>query len=871
MNNDKEILKQIKKNSSKFENYNKTKLDYFFSSISNGQISDLIKSIPLFFDINQPRLPGYINSDQIPVGVSGYNASGMTMELARKMNPSLTMTKDKNATPFVQMIALMGSVGTIAFSDKSDFDFWICYNQLDYDNESIKLFRSKCRKIEEWIAEEYNVEVHFFLNEITNVRNNIFDGESEESLLGPSLGQQLKEEFLRSSIIICGGIPFWWAVPVQCDDLTYNKWLEEINKTSLGEIYIDLGNIHEIIMKDFLMAALFQILKSLGSPFKSVIKLGLLARYLHNRDENPFISSLIKSNIHEGKKDKESFDAYQIMFKLVYDYYNIIKKDNNTAEIVRTSFYLKLDAKLSKFTASKDETDFPEKIERVLKYTKEWDWPESKIEKMDGFENWDIESVNKLLMETKRFILNEYKKILEFITTNKIFHGLDNETLKGITNKIYSHFTIADNKIDNSLTFKTYPPEKFLSIDYILDKGEENWFLHKKAIERSQSIKNIIRKEKNLFSIIVWISLNGLFQNNFTRLDISSGLHSVDPKFIMELIIDLSLHFNIKKVEFRNSYFIQDAFPVISYIIFNPYTQYSKKVDDIIFLYHNSWGETLFESFKSIDDVPQIILKILNGAIVTGLDFNSALRILSSYPFHASKVYKRIKLVIEEIYSFFIGQKTNERKRYITLFNNKFFVFTSKLLKGKTIITLQQFNAELQMLYGISYNKGLMLNIKVDQSIPELNHLKTITENSKAGIIQIYFILVNKYHYYFVSDERGSIVFYRKETNSFEEYLTRLYLFAKNTVDIVIEYNEKATSLDDSKKVEMYKIERDIDLNCALIEIDPEMDSVIYRTGKKIIPLKLSIYLLDDGEIGYRFLLPDGEYSEIYNKNDIQD
>ena len=115
MDSDNSILNKIKENYNKFEQYNKIKLDNLYSSISSEEIADIIKSIPLFFDINQPRLPGYISSDKMPLGVSGYSASGRTMELARKMNPSLTMTKENSNVPFVQMVALMGSVGTIAF------------------------------------------------------------------------------------------------------------------------------------------------------------------------------------------------------------------------------------------------------------------------------------------------------------------------------------------------------------------------------------------------------------------------------------------------------------------------------------------------------------------------------------------------------------------------------------------------------------------------------------------------------------------------------------------------------------------------------------------------------------------------------------
>jgi hypothetical protein len=39
---------------------------------------------------------------------------------------------------------------------------------------------------------------------------------------------------------------------------------------------------------------------------------------------------------------------------------------------------------------------------------------------------------------------------------------------------------------------------------------------------------------------------------------------------------------------------------------------------------------------------------------------------------------------------------------------------------------------------------------------------------------------------------------------------------------------------------------------------------------EKSFPVSLSLHLLDNGEVGYRFTLPDGGYSEIFSRAEIE-
>ncbi|MFC1669153.1 class I adenylate cyclase [Spirochaetota bacterium] len=867
--NDKKIIAGINSNVDKFLLYNKLKLDNLNSTISNPRIIEILESIPLFLNYNQPELPGFVDSEKMPTGIVDFSPSNKAMNQLRERNPSLTFPKKLEGEPFVQMFAVMGSPGTIAFTDKSDYDFWVCYDSKTYDTESVKLFKAKCTQIEDWLANKYNMEAHFFINEIGKVKNNIFDEDEKESLAGQSLGQLLKEEFFRSSIVLNGKIPFWWVVPSGSDNKTYSTLLNIINKSAISERFIDLGNVYDLNMKDFLLAALFQILKSLGNPFKSIIKLGLLDRYL-NKQENPFICNLIKKNIHSDKLDVESVDAYLIMFNQIYDYYWDVG-DDKSADIVKKSFYLKLDLKLSKFLSVKEDETLPHKVAKIMEYTSKWEWSQETIKEMDSFESWDIESVNNLMTNTKKYILGVYKNILSNIASKKIFQDLDQNRIKGITNRIYSHFAPAANKIDNTLSFKSFPPEKLIKIESVRDKNnKEIWILSKRVITKAHSTNLIIHKETSLIGIMVWISLNGVFQKDYTRLEISSGLYPVDPNFIKELIWDLSVYFKYKKLDLHTNYFFNNSIPLVGFIIINPFSKYSNDIDDIVFLFHNSWGETRYKIFKSEVEIPQIALSVLNAGIVGNMDYNTCVGITSSLPFRSSKDFLKIKTFLIDIYSFLVEEESDDSRKFVSIFGGNYFVFSKEKKISKTIINLKSFKTDMQMLYSISYNHGIKNKVMFDTSLSEFNYLNEIMKNFKEDKIQIYYEEGKRYCHFYISDERGSLITCRKNANSFSNYLLRLYFFAKNVAKQVIEFNPETTLNKDGPNVEVYKLERRGKLINQIDKIDNEVEYKLKVQEEKIVPFKLAIDLLENGELGYKIQLPDGGLSSTFNLEGVK-
>jgi len=246
-----EIRASIKKYKNSFIKYNSAKLTSLNASLADPELIHLFNYIPFLLTVNQPEFPGYVKECPHPPGIENYTVSSNVISRVRMKNPSYSAESRPENPPVIKMLALIGSAGTIAFTPESDFDYRVCGDFSSMPADEVSHLRRKCRLIEEWVIDNHGREIHFFLNDIDHIKMNIFDEDDEYGLSGTSLGQMLKEEFYRSML----------------------------NRS------------------EFLIAALFQIIKSLGNQFKSIIKLGLLERYINDHKGNPFISNMIKKNV----------------------------------------------------------------------------------------------------------------------------------------------------------------------------------------------------------------------------------------------------------------------------------------------------------------------------------------------------------------------------------------------------------------------------------------------------------------------------------------------------------------------------------------------------------------------------------------------
>ena len=221
------------KNRRFFLQFNQHKIERALNTFSEPDRM-IFMVIPRLLHVNQKGLPGYLGED-VPCGIHNYTIDPQTLFFAEKLFPAVIIRRHETLTPAIHSLLLVGNVGSIAQNQKSDLDYTLLVDKSRLSENDIALLKRKLKLIERWVMFEFDLETHFFINDIQEVKNNIF-GESDSESTGSAQAKLLKEEMYRTMIVAAGKIPFWWIVPVRTDNNEYDNLFQRVSK---GETLLD--------------------------------------------------------------------------------------------------------------------------------------------------------------------------------------------------------------------------------------------------------------------------------------------------------------------------------------------------------------------------------------------------------------------------------------------------------------------------------------------------------------------------------------------------------------------------------------------------------------------------------------------------------
>ncbi|MCD6389649.1 MAG: class I adenylate cyclase, partial [Desulfobulbaceae bacterium] len=260
------------------------------------------KVIPYLLHSNHPDLPGFIDQPGCPYGIHQFLPETVPgFELFNLYFPestALSARKGSNIAPEpgIHSLKTIGSIGTIAQTEKSDCDYWVSIRHKELGEDGLDLLEKKCKLIEKW-ATGYDHEIYFFLMDIDQTRQNSFSSDAEEESAGSALKLLLKDELFRTHILVSGKMLLWWLIPPGLTSKQYSDYVSQLISTKQinPDNYIDLGYLSEIPREEIFGACLWQMNKALDSPFKSVIKFAYLELLLDQKSsDSPLLSNKIK-------------------------------------------------------------------------------------------------------------------------------------------------------------------------------------------------------------------------------------------------------------------------------------------------------------------------------------------------------------------------------------------------------------------------------------------------------------------------------------------------------------------------------------------------------------------------------------------------
>ncbi|OGR53647.1 MAG: adenylate cyclase [Desulfobacula sp. RIFOXYB2_FULL_45_6] len=575
--------------------------------IFRSKQADLFQIIPFLLHENI-RFPGIETIDQkTPCGIYDYLPSIETREVFKQYNKKEPFIGRRSLNPLIEGLFTIGSTGSIAQTSDSDIDYWICINEEQLNPRAIDLLKKKLEMIEQMAWKEFETKVTFFLVDILKAKNNNF-GDSTLESSGSAQARLLKEEFYRTMIHVAGKLPLWSVLPTTISINYYNSILAYISNVSNLFRYIDLGDIHAIPTSEYYGASIWQMFKWLKSPFKSVIKMALLEKYIFEYGKELLLCNKYKNEwMNSGTQLKiAQNDSYYILLNNLIRYFETAQ-DRDTISLLLTCFFLKLG--ISK-DSEIDNTVFG--LRKILfeQCILKWGWNKTTIFEIGGFKTWPYTDIATLSYTIEKFMIQKYKAVN--ITFERNFKGrfmISPEDRTVLGRKIFIEFSKQPGKVGKVLLISRSDRHfQGLQLKYVKKTGKiGTWELINKNTRSHQTQEESLIKAHTIEEIGAWLMNNDLYNED-------SVIHLIpNPTYVT--FDDIRKLFKTMHEFFSPSLRKEVGFDrlllksrVVSlFISINFYApRQQHKVTEYTAVYMNSWGEMFCKSFYSEKGLPTL-------------------------------------------------------------------------------------------------------------------------------------------------------------------------------------------------------------------------------------------------------------------------
>lgn len=758
---------------------------------------DFLDLLPIFFHLNHAMLPGYV-SKETPCGLPMYTPTTRGLEAVKLISKSFVYKKRAPKSYDIHALFLMGSMGTIAQSDKSDFDIWVCYNP-ELAPEALQELEAKCRGIEAWAA-NIGLEVHFFpMNAEQFRRGRVVELSSESS--GTTQHHLLLEEFYRTSILLAGRYPIWWFVPPD-EEESYPELVNRLihHRFVKASEVIDLGGLDRIPADEFFGAALWQVYKGIDSPYKSVLKIMLMETYADQYPRTELLSLQFKRLVYRGVLDIDTLDPYLMLLSRLEDY---LSKDEESVRLhlVRRCFYFKVNLPLSQAQAQSSKLTWREEL--MWEIVENWDWDHDELKLLDNRKSWKVERVlseRKLLVEE---LTHSYLFLSSFAREQQGLSRISQKDLNVLGRKLYAAFERKVGKIElvNRGISRNIVESKITLLQQTGKAGHEaSWCLladdESKDNKADNSHRITLKRGKSIIEILTWCHFNRIINpGTVISIDIKEGILSIkEVKSILEALehefSDGDLHVPDLD-DFSLAPYITSGV-VLANVGMDPLPNHSRRGTDIVsdrsdilnysgfnvslalscdLVIVTSWHEILTYHYNGVEGLLDCMIQYLWWHKHRPFSSDFAFPAYSFSSSHGMAIAHRIEELFSDLRVAFLSKSGQRRVRYVIEIQSRFYLLQ---LKGETIDYEKAENfAELCQL--LSRTQDEYVPIVADRAALKNSVLPKILTKNRPGRIQFFYEVLGREVAIYVLDKDGSL-FYHKMSYYDEHSLLNQYI-----------------------------------------------------------------------------------------------
>ncbi|EHD0107822.1 TPA: class I adenylate cyclase [Vibrio parahaemolyticus] len=788
----------------RLDNLNQQRIDRSLA-LMDSQSQQVFHLIPALLNYNHPVIPGYYDAD-VPFGVHGLELNPIQQQFIDDIQLAIGQPLKTAEKPAILGLYTMGSTSSIGQSTSSDLDIWVCISP-EMDCDERELLTNKCLLITDW-AQSQGVEANFFLMDEERFRSN-----HSEEMTGDNCGSSqhllLLDEFYRSAVRIAGQRLLWQIVPPEMEEC-YDEYVSQLCSDGYIDCseWIDFGKLNRIPAEEYFGSNLWQLYKSIDSPYKSVLKAILLEAYSWEYPHTQLLSIDTKRRFFAHEPDLYGMDAYYLMLEKVTRYLERIQ-DDTRLDLVRRCFYLKTHEKLSR---EPDVGSVAWRREALSDMIAKWNWDDSVVAELDDRRNWKVEQVKVVHHALLDALMQSYRNLIQFARRNDITSAISPQDISILARKLYAAFEVLPGKVtllNPQISPDLHEPD--LSFIEVKEGGvnKSGWYLYKQPLIAHRILgQPCLEHHEYLSKLVSWAFFNGLITES-TRLHAVVREAQLDIDKFYQMVSDLRNTFALRKrrptmqalaspceisqlamfINFENDPTSELSgrslkVDVKNTDIFSFGPEHKNLVGSVDLVYRNSWHEVRTLHFKGetamLDALKTILGKMHQDALppesvdvfcyaknMRGVMRNMVYQLL------AECIDLRLKPV---------EQEKRRRFKAMRLGNQTYGLFFER--RG---VSVQKLENSIDFYRSISTNKLkgsplLMLDREQEYQLPE-----AVDGFASEGLVQ----------FFFEDNEDGFNIYVLDESNQVEVY----HQFSGSKDEMIASVNSFYTSVKDDSRV----------------------------------------------------------------------